>query len=139
MSDSVEQPAASSATPEQTSVPEATPAAPRYGWASIAIAAFFGVFFAYDLWEAVSTLLELPTFYRAFGFDVDQLPWWVLIVMVALPVVGFGVSLWVGRRRSLVERALIFLVGLAVVAGLTLGLIALETILRPALLSGIAG
>lgn len=118
----------------------ATPSgAPRYGWASIAIAAFFGVFFAYDLWEAVSTLLELPTFYRAFGFDVDQLPWWVLIVMVALPVVGFGVSLWVGRRRSLVERALVFLVGLAVVAGLTLGLIALETILRPALLSGIAG
>ena len=139
MSDSVEQPAAPSATPEQASVPEATPAAPRYGWVSIAIAAFFGVFFAYDLWEAVSTLLELPTFYRAFGFDVDQLPWWVLIVMVALPVVGFGVSLWVGRRRSLVERALIFLVGLAVVAGLTLGLIALETILRPALLSGIAG
>lgn len=139
MSDSVEQPAAPSATPEPASVPEATPAAPRYGWASIAIAAFFGVFFAYDLWEAVSTLLELPTFYRAFGFDVDQLPWWVLIVMVALPVVGFGVSLWVGRRRSLVERALIFVVGLAVVAGLTLGLIALETILRPALLSGIAG
>jgi hypothetical protein len=133
-----------SPSPEATSSPEAlegaTPApAPRYGWLSVAIAAFFGLFYAYDLWEAVSTFFELPTFYEAFGFDVAQLPWWVLVLMLVLPVVVFLLALWAGRRRTVGERALLLLVGLSVVAALSLGLIALEAILRPALLSGVLG
>lgn len=111
----------------------------RYGWMSVAVAGVFGLFYAYDLWEAVSTLIELPVFYEAFGFDVAQLPWWVLVLLVLLPIVAFAVALWAGRRRSLGERALIFLLGLAIVAGLSLGLIALESVLRPGLLSGLLG
>lgn len=103
----------------------------------IAVAAIFGVFYAWDLWEAVSTAVELPVFYEVYGFDVAQLPWWVLVLMIALPPVVFALALWLGRRRRLWQRAVLLLVGLAVVAALTLGLVALEAVLRPALLSGV--
>lgn len=109
----------------------------RYGIVSFVIAAAFGILYAYDLWEAVSTFFELPTFYEAYGFDVAQLPWWVLVLMLVLPVAVFAIAVWAGRRRTVVERALLLLVGLSVVAGLTLGLIALEAVLRPGLLSGV--
>lgn len=122
---------------------ETLPAEPSrrsaYGVASIVVAALFGLFYAYDLWEAVSTFFELPTFYRAFGYDVDQLPWWILVIMLVLPVVVYIIALLVGRRRPILERALILLVGLSLVAGMSLGLIALESILRPGLLSGVLG
>lgn len=103
----------------------------------VAVAAIFGVFYAWDLWEAVSTAVELPVFYEVYGFDVAQLPWWVLVLMIALPPVVFALALWLGRRRRLWQRAVLLLVGLAVVAALTLGLVALEAVLRPALLSGL--
>jgi hypothetical protein len=103
----------------------------------VAVAAIFGVFYAWDLWEAVSTAVELPVFYEVYGFDVAQLPWWVLVIMIALPPVVFVFAVWLGRRRRLWQRAVLLVVGLAVVAALTLGLVALEAVLRPALLSGV--
>jgi hypothetical protein len=124
-------------SPEALEGDTATTSPRPYGILSLAIAALFGVFYAYDLWEAVSTFFELPTFYTAYGFDVAQLPWWVLILMLALPVVVFALAIVMGWRRTVAERALILLVGLALVAGLTLGLIALEAVLRPGLLSGV--
>ncbi len=124
---------------DQPQRPDETIARPPYGIASIVLAAFFGLFYAYDLWEAVSTFFELPTFYRAFGYDVDQLPWWVLVLMLVLPILVYVIALVVGRGRPLLERALILLVGLSLVAGMSLGLIALESILRPGLLSGVLG
>ncbi len=120
-------------------LPADTTRRPAYGIGSIVVAALFGLFYAYDLWEAVSTFFELPTFYRAFGYDVDQLPWWILVIMLVLPVLVYIIALLVGRRRPLLERALILLVGLSLVAGMSLGLIALESILRPGLLSGVLG
>jgi hypothetical protein len=124
---------------DQTPTPADTTPRQPYGIASIVVAASFGLFYAYDLWEAVSTFFELPTFYRAFGYDVDQLPWWVLVIMLVLPVVVYVIALLVGRRRPILERALVLLVGLSLVAGMSLGLIALESILRPGLLSGVLG
>jgi hypothetical protein len=124
---------------DQTSTPTDTTPRPVYGIASIVVAAFFGLFYAYDLWEAVSTFVDLPTFYRAFGYDVDQLPWWILVIMLVLPIVVYVIALLAGRRRPILERALILLVGLSLVAGMSLGLIALESIVRPGLLSGVLG
>ena len=106
-------------------------------WASVLVIALFGVFYAWDLWEAISTMFELPVFYEAYGYDVGALPWWVLIVMVALPVVVFAAAVLLGRKRSLLARVVLLLVGLSVVAALSLGLVALETVLRPTILSGV--
>ncbi len=120
---------------DDVSEPTTPRAVPR--WASGVVIALFGLFYAWDLWEAVSTMFELPVFYEAYGYDVGALPWWVLIVMVALPVLVFAAAVVLGRRRSLLARVVLLLVGLSVVAALTLGLIALETVLRPTILSGV--
>lgn len=113
--------------------PSVTPVRPRFGIASIIVAALFGLLYVYDLWEAVSNLVQLPLVYEAYGFDTAALPWWLLIVGVAIPPVVFGLALVAGRRQSIGVRALLLLLGLAVVAAASLGVIAAEIALRPAL------
>lgn len=103
----------------------------RYGWLSIVVATLFGLFYAYDLWEAVSNIVELPSAYESAGLHTDAIPWWVLIIGLVIPPVVFGIAVGIGRRQNVGAKAVIFLVGLAVVAGLSLGDIALEQVLRP--------
>lgn len=116
----------------ETAAPDPAPSR-RFGPVSIVIAALFGLLYVYDLWEAVSNLVQLPTVYEAYGFDTAALPWWLLIVGVAIPPIVFGLALVAGRRRSVGVRALLLLLGLAVVAAASLGVIAAEIALRPAL------
>lgn len=99
----------------------------------VLVAIGFGLLYAYDVWEAVSTLIGLPQFYEALGLTSAEVPWWLLIVGVALPPVVFVLALLLGRRRKLGQFALILLVGLAIVAALSLGAVALEYWLRPVL------
>ncbi len=105
----------------------------RYGWVGLTIAGVFGLFYAYDLWEAVSNFVELPVAYKQYGLDTADIPWWVLIIGLAIPPVVFATAFIVGRKHGALGKVLIFIVGLAVVAGLSLGVIALEAILRPEL------
>jgi hypothetical protein len=97
----------------------------------ILVAIGFGLLYAYDVWEAVSTLVELPRFYEAIGLPAAFVPWWLLVAGVALPPVVYALALLLGRKLSLGRFALILLVGLAVVAALSLGAVALEFVLRP--------
>jgi hypothetical protein len=123
-------------TPEPTPVvasvetPEAV-STPRFGLLSIVVAALFGLLYVYDLWEAISNLVELPVLYAALGLDGVGLPWGPLILGVALPPVVFGLALLVGRRRTVGVQSLLFVLGLANVAGASLGIIAFEFALRP--------
>lgn len=103
----------------------------RYGWLSLVVAFLFALLFAYDLWEAVGNMVSLPAVYDAFGYGSENVPWWLLWIGVLIPVVVFVAAFIGGRRRSVVAKAVIFFVGLAVVAGLSLGVLALEEILRP--------
>jgi hypothetical protein len=105
----------------------------RYGWLSLVVAAIFGLFYAYDLWEAVSNLVALPSFYDAAGYGSENVPWWVLWIGVIIPIVVFVLAFVIGRRSNVFARALIFLLGLAVVAGLSIGILALEELLRPSI------
>lgn len=105
----------------------------RYGWLSLVVAALFGLFYAYDVWEAIGNLFGVPAEYSALGIG-DRTPWWLLWLGVAIPPVVFALAIVIGRRRNVFGRALIFLVGLAVVAGLTLAVIALGTALFPPVL-----
>jgi hypothetical protein len=103
------------------SVNEAKPArAPiRYGWTSIAIAIIFGVLYAYVLWDAIGNLVQLPK-----ALDAASVPWGLLVVDVALPVIAFAAAFWLGRRRTLPNRFLLFAVGLVLLACCTVGSIA---------------
>lgn len=105
----------------------------RYGWLSLIVAALFGPFYAYDLWEAVGNLINLPPFYDAIGYGSENVPWWLLWIGVALPLVIFLAAFVVGRRRNVGVKALVFLVGLSISAGLSLGVLGLEQVLRPVL------
>lgn len=101
----------------------------RYGWLSLIVAALFGLFYAYDIWEAIGNLFGVPAAYS--GVFAKYVPWLLLWAGVLIPPVVFAVAVFVGRRRNVFARALIFLVGLAVVACLTLACLALADLILP--------
>ena len=107
----------------------------RYGWLSLVVAFLFALFYVYDLWEAVGNLVALPAYYEALGYGAENVPWWLLWSGVILPVAVFAVAFVAGRRRNVFGKALVFLVGLSISAGLSLGVLALEEILRPVLVT----
>lgn len=102
-----------------------------YGWLSIVVAALFGLLYAFDVWEAIGNMLNLPGFYEVLGLSPAGIPWWLLIVGVLAPIAVFAIAFLVGRRRNIGIRALVFLTGLAVSAGVALSVIALEEVIRP--------
>ena len=98
----------------------------------VAVAILFGLLFAYDLIEAITNLVGLPAdiataneFAAQNGLQPIAVPWAILVANTLLPVVAFAAAWWIGRRRQIRMQALLYLVGLAVVAAVTLSLTAL--------------
>lgn len=92
----------------------------------------FGLLYAYDLFEGVSNLVAVPgqlAEYNDFlvenGLEPVSVPWLILVVNLVLPVIAFAVASWIGRRRRILIRALLYVAGLAAVAAVTLSLTAL--------------
>lgn len=92
---------------------------------TVAVAVVFGLFYAYFLFDAIRSLVELPAQYEQVGLGRENAPWSLLVTGVIIPVVVFLAALIVGRRRSVGSQAIIYLVGLGAVACLGLGVIAL--------------
>lgn len=105
----------------------------RYGWLSLIVAAVLGLFYAYDVWEAVGNMINLPAFYDSIGVGSKHVPWWLLWIGVVIPVAVFLLAFVIGRRRNVGDKAVVFIVGLALAAGLGIGVLALEDVLRPIL------
>lgn len=106
--------------------------APR--WAAAAVAIVFGLFYAYDLFEAITNLFGvIDVTQRQNDFLVDNdlapvaVPWVVLIANLLMPPLAFAGAWLLGRRRALGVQALLYLVGLAVVAAVTLSFTAMVT------------
>lgn len=114
----------------ESTTPSTTPSTTstrRFGWPSIAVAVVFGLVYAYYLFDAIRSTVVLPAAYEnAVGLTVADAPWTLLIIADLIPVVIYVVACVLGRRRSILGRALIFLAGLGVVATLTLSTIALS-------------
>lgn len=111
-----------------TSADARTDTRPRFGWASLVIALAFGLFFAWDLWEAVNSAIELPRQYaeiEKLGIPVGEVPWTLIIANMLIPPVVYLAALVLGRRRTPFGRAVLFAVGLALVAVLSLDIIAI--------------
>ena len=91
-------------------------------WLAVSIAVLFGVFYAYDVWEAVGNLVGLNI--QAAALGVPLTGWGVALLVAALlvPFLAFGVALWLGRRRGPLVQVVLFLVGYALVQALTLDL-----------------
>lgn len=104
----------------------------RLGWLGLAIAILFGLVYAYDLFEAISNVVGVSAQineYNAARSKVDlapvPTPWIVLIIDLLVAPVVYTVAFILGRRHSYFVRTLYFLVGLTVVAAVSLSLVAL--------------
>jgi hypothetical protein len=94
-------------------------------WLRVAVAGVFGIVYAYYLWDAIRSLIELPAQYELMGLSRDDAPWSLLILGIILPIVTYVGALIVGRHRNVFAQALVLLTGLGALAALNLGVIAL--------------
>jgi len=104
------------------------PARTRLGWQALTVAIAFGLLYAYDLWEAVNNAIELPRQYAALevlGVAVGEVPWTLIIANMLVPVGVYLLALVTGLRRALFGKVVLFTLGLALVAVLTLDIIAI--------------
>ncbi|MCU1560296.1 bacitracin resistance protein [Mycetocola sp.] len=106
-----------------SSVPETRPAAPV--WLTSALAALFGLLFAFDVWEAVGNLVGVSVVASGLETTINALGWVVLILGILLPMAAFALAFWLGRRRNLLAQVLLYLAGLGTVAAVSLSLLAL--------------
>ena len=106
--------------------------------AHAAMLVVFAVLYSWDLWEAIGNLVGLGPFYDAIGIG-ESIPWWLLWAGVALPVLVFGLAVVANRHReSLLERVVVFLVGWATVAAVSLSLGAIEQAWRASAVQALA-
>lgn len=103
------------ASPAKTPAPRALPT-----WAIVTVAAFFGLFYAYAVWNAVDFLVSQATG----ALTLNGYGWFVLLLAVVFPLVAFGIAFALGWRRSWWGFSLILLTGLAVVAVFWLNIVA---------------
>lgn len=89
-------------------------------WVVVAIATFFGLFYAYAVWNAVDFLAT-----QASGTLVlNGYGWFVLLLAVVFPLLAFGAAFAIGWKRRWWQFALVLLAGLGVVAVFWLNVIA---------------
>jgi hypothetical protein len=110
--------------------------APRNAWLRVAVAILFGLFYVYDLFEAISNTFGVTAQIAAynetaasFGLDPVAVPWAVLVAGMLLPPVVYAGAYLTGRRWPVLRQALVFFLGLATVAALTLSLTTLAGVL----------
>ena len=116
---------AGSAAVEQAAKPKKTP------WFRITVMIVFGLVYAWDLFFALSNMLgkveeiaQINEVRVLNGFAPNGTPWLLLLANLALPLVVYGIALWISRRRSVGNMAMMMLAGLGVVAAVSLSLIA---------------
>jgi hypothetical protein len=115
----------------EPSVPDE--AVPPPGVISIVLVAIlFAVLHGYTLLQSISNLVALPGVYELVGIG-DAVPWWLLVIGVALPVVLFAAAVFLGRRRSLAHRVLLLAVSLGATNATFLSVSALVAALQPPL------
>jgi hypothetical protein len=92
-------------------------------WLEITLAIAFGLFFAYDAWEAVGNLVGVADLAGTLGTSITGLGWVVLVAAILLPILLFAAAFLLGRRCSAVVQAALYLTGLAVSALLYLDIL----------------
>jgi len=99
-------------------------------WLVVTIAALFGLFYAYAVWNALAFLVE-----QASGpLGLNGYGWFVLLFAVAFPLIAFGVAFTIGWRRRGWELAIVLLAGLCVVSVFWLNVVAYAAVYGASLL-----
>ncbi|WP_022890511.1 hypothetical protein [Agromyces italicus] len=99
--------------------PEASAPAPYLPlWLDASLAVVFGLFYAYDVWEVVESIVQL----LGIGLSFTAVGWAVMIVALLAPLGCFAAAFALGRRRGVLARIALYFAGLCVSAALFLGL-----------------
>lgn len=108
----------------------------RRRWLFWVVVIVFAVIFAQDLFQAVTDAFGVPADIAALNalraeaeLPPIAVPWPPIIVNLVLPVVVFGAALATSWRRPVLVAVLVFAVGVAVVAALTLDMYLLAGLL----------
>jgi hypothetical protein len=117
--------------PDATPAPATAPSPAPSRISIVLVTLLFAVLHGYALLLAVSNLVALPGVYELVGIG-DAVPWWLLIVGVAAPVLLFTAAVFLGRRRSLAQRVLLLAVSLGATNAIALSVAALVAALQPA-------
>ncbi len=91
-------------------------------WLAVTIAVVFGIFYAYDVWEAVRDLVGMSLIVGDLGVSFAGIGIALLVAALIVPFAVFALAFWLGRTRGPFEQLLLFLAGYALVQALSLGL-----------------
>ena len=102
------------------------------GWLSITIAIAFGLFYVYNLFEAISNVVGVTAQINLYNqaravvkLDPVPIPWVWLVIDVLLAPIAFALAFVLGRRKPVLLKVLLFAIGLTLVAAMTLSVEAL--------------
>ncbi|MET4157774.1 bacitracin resistance protein [Agromyces sp. PvR057] len=87
-------------------------------WLDVSLAVLFGLFYAYDVWEVVESIVQL----LGLGLSFSGGGWAVMIAALVAPLVCFAAAFALGRRRGVLARIALYVTGLCVSAVLFLSL-----------------
>lgn len=112
--------------------PQAAQRRSRIGWLGLSIAILFGLFYVYDLFEAISNVVGVTSQINLYNearavvkLDPVPIPWGWLVIDVLLAPVVFALAFIIGRRKTVLLKVLLFVIGLTLVAATTLSVEAL--------------
>ncbi len=84
--------------------------------ANVVIAIVFGLFFAYDVWEAIGNLVGIVSYANALQVGIVGWGWVVLIGAIGLPALLWLAAIALGWKRSVPQKLAVQLLALAVSA-----------------------
>lgn len=95
-------------------------------WPDWILVGFFGLFFAYDIWEGIGNFIGVQYTRLTFGFELTLLGWLAIFAGILIPLALFLIGIVVTRGMSLPQTIFVFVLLLVVSsvvgADLTLGL-----------------
>ena len=94
---------------------------------SLVVGGLFGFVYAYFVYQAIRNLIELPKSYDAIGLG-DSVPWLLLVVGLVIPIAVYVLAFAIGLRRVVLDKVIIFVVGLTITAGLGFTIVAIHRI-----------
>ena len=104
----------------------------RLGWLSITIAIVFGLFYVYNLFEAISNVVGVTSQINLYNqaravvkLAPVPIPWVWLVIDVLLAPIAFALAFVLGRRQPVLLKVVLFVIGLTLVAAMTLSVEAL--------------
>lgn len=91
--------------------------------ANLTIAALFGLFIAYDVWEAIGNLVGIVGYANDLRIGIVGWGWLVLVGAVILPALLWIVATVLGWKRTISQKIALQILALAVSAASYLSII----------------